>query len=90
MTLAAPGVVEPVHCDDRQFRAGLIWAEIRIPPLARRAALPAGRRISADGWSFARSVCAYLTASRSVFPALKEGTFEAAMEMLSPVRGLRP
>ena len=32
----------------------------------------------------------YLTASRSDLPALKEGAFEAAMVMLSPVRGLCP
>jgi hypothetical protein len=60
MTLADPGVVEPVHCDDRQFRAGLIWAEIRIPPLARRAAFPTGRRISATD---ARSLAAFVPTS---------------------------
>ena len=32
----------------------------------------------------------WLTASRRVLPALNEGAFEAAMAMLSPVRGLRP
>ena len=32
----------------------------------------------------------YLTASRRVLPALNEGAVEAAMVMVSPVRGLRP
>ena len=44
-----------------------------------------------DGaWTPGNEPYVYLTASRSVLPALKEGTFAAAMVMLSPVRGLRP
>ena len=31
----------------------------------------------------------YLTVSRSVLPAVKEGVFQAAMAILSPVRGFR-
>ena len=56
-----------------------------IPPCARE------RSDSGLGVAGACALSTYpRTASRRVLPALNEGAFEAAIAMLSPVRGLRP
>ena len=85
--------------DDRRYAAAPVRiaivraASFREPTAARRRCRTAvGSRLlrRGGGGALPGELRVYLTASRSDLPALKEGAFEAAMVMLSPVRGLCP
>ncbi len=62
---------------------------LRIRGPGRAAAAGKGSS-EAEGQAHHGACRSWLTASRSPFPALNEGTLDAAISMGSPVRGLRP